>query len=300
METFFSSGKLLLTSEYMVLEGALALAVPTKLGQSLQVEHQPEREPILLWQAYHQNQLWLSVEIDYQNEDILRTNHPKSAYFVLKVFQTLKKIAPKVFQQGGRYSFKTNLEFPADYGLGSSSTLMANLAKWAKADPYQLNELSLGGSGYDVAVAMLGQSILYQLKNGRQITPVVFAPDFKNELLLIHLNQKQDSREGIRWFKNRAKTQAEVDFFSELTQSVLESRSISDFSELMTAHEAQLSTLLGMPTVKERWFSDCPVFVKSLGAWGGDFVLTRTFSGDQDYFQQKGFSTTYAYSDLVL
>ena len=31
--TLFSPGKLLLTSEYVVLDGALALAVPTQWGQ---------------------------------------------------------------------------------------------------------------------------------------------------------------------------------------------------------------------------------------------------------------------------
>ena len=31
---FYSNGKLLLTSEYVVLDGAIALAIPTRLGQS--------------------------------------------------------------------------------------------------------------------------------------------------------------------------------------------------------------------------------------------------------------------------
>ena len=34
---FFSSGKLLITSEYAVIDGACALALPTKLGQSMTV-----------------------------------------------------------------------------------------------------------------------------------------------------------------------------------------------------------------------------------------------------------------------
>ena len=38
MNTFYSNGKLLLTGEYLVLEGATALAVPTKFGQDLSVE----------------------------------------------------------------------------------------------------------------------------------------------------------------------------------------------------------------------------------------------------------------------
>ena len=36
--SFFANGKLLLTSEYLVLDGAKAFAIPTKKGQSLHVE----------------------------------------------------------------------------------------------------------------------------------------------------------------------------------------------------------------------------------------------------------------------
>ena len=38
MQKYYANGKLLLTGEYLVLDGALALALPTKLGQSLTVE----------------------------------------------------------------------------------------------------------------------------------------------------------------------------------------------------------------------------------------------------------------------
>jgi mevalonate kinase len=38
MQTFYSHGKLLISAEYAVLDGALALALPTKFGQSLHIE----------------------------------------------------------------------------------------------------------------------------------------------------------------------------------------------------------------------------------------------------------------------
>ena len=38
MSRFYSHGKFLLTGEYLVLKGALALALPLKLGQSMTVE----------------------------------------------------------------------------------------------------------------------------------------------------------------------------------------------------------------------------------------------------------------------
>jgi hypothetical protein len=34
-QTFYSNGKLLITGEYLVLDGAKAFALPTKFGQSL-------------------------------------------------------------------------------------------------------------------------------------------------------------------------------------------------------------------------------------------------------------------------
>jgi hypothetical protein len=37
-QTFYSNGKLLLTGEYVVLDGAEALALPTRFGQNLKVK----------------------------------------------------------------------------------------------------------------------------------------------------------------------------------------------------------------------------------------------------------------------
>ena len=36
-QTFYGHGKLLLTGEYAVLDGAKALSIPTRFGQSLEV-----------------------------------------------------------------------------------------------------------------------------------------------------------------------------------------------------------------------------------------------------------------------
>ena len=47
---FYSNGKLLLTGEYLVLDGAKALAIPTKFGQDLLVE--PIQEPELIWASF--------------------------------------------------------------------------------------------------------------------------------------------------------------------------------------------------------------------------------------------------------
>ena len=43
-QTFYSNGKLLITGEYVVLDGAKALALPTKFGQSLVVKQGPKNQ----------------------------------------------------------------------------------------------------------------------------------------------------------------------------------------------------------------------------------------------------------------
>lgn len=295
----FSPGKLLITSEYFVLDGALALAVPTKLGQDFYWEEKQDEGSKILWEAYHENKFWLKVVIDYKNWEIIETNLPENASFILKVLQNVQKLSSDKFQGDNSYHFKTNLQFPANYGLGSSSTLMNNLAEFANIDAFLLNELSLGGSGYDIAVAQEKSAILYQ-NNPRKIEKVNFKPNFADDLILIHLNQKQDSREGIATFKSREKSVNLKNEFSEITERVLQCKNLEEFSELMTLHESMLSNFLEMETVKEKYFNDCPSFVKSLGAWGGDFVLASKFGDFRNYFFDKNYKNIFEWNDLII
>jgi len=53
MSTFYSNGKLLLTGEYVVLDGALSLAIPTQFGQSLTVKE--INAPKLIWKSLDKN-----------------------------------------------------------------------------------------------------------------------------------------------------------------------------------------------------------------------------------------------------
>lgn len=300
MRSFFSPGKLLLTSEYVVLDGALALAVPTKWGQEFFVEKIPDGKSRVKWSALHQSEPWLEISLDYGKEEILTTNIPDSAAFILKLLLHIKQSSPTQLQGNDSYLMSTNLQFPPDFGLGSSSTLINNLADWAQIDAFHLNEKTLGGSGYDIAVAQKKSALLYQNVPERIIKPINFDPFFKNELIFIHLNQKQDSRAGINLYRSKRKSTELIGQFSALTEKALEAETLTQFSELMEAHEQQLSDFLKINTVQERVFSDCPSFVKSLGAWGGDFVMSSKFSGYQDYFRNAGYGTVFNYTDLII
>ncbi|MCY1659864.1 GYDIA family GHMP kinase [Chryseobacterium sp. SL1] len=299
MGEIFSPGKLMLTSEYFAMDGALVLAVPTKLGQEFSFEEIHDEKSLIFWEAYHQNKLWLKAVIDYQNWQILETNIPASAEFILKTLKNVQSLSTITFKNNFTYHLKTNLQFPADYGLGSSSTLMTNLAEWAEIDPFYLNKISLGGSGYDIAVAKEKSAVLYQSVPEIKYEKVNFNPSFKDELIFIHLNQKQDSREGISFYKSKTKSQKRVDEFSDITRNILLCNELENFSELMLIHEQKISDFLEIPTVKTEFFPDCPVFVKSLGAWGGDFVMSLKFDGFKDYFWGKGFHTIFEWSEII-
>ncbi len=301
MSKIFSPGKLLLTSEYFVLDGALALAVPTRLGQTFYCEDLPESSSVVHWVAKHQGTLWLECWVDYRLGKVLRTNNANASAFILKVLLEAKRLSSSRFSFGESYRIETNLEFPSNFGLGSSSTLMNNLAQWAEIDPFTLNAVSLGGSGYDIAVAQKKSPLLYQLQgNERRVESIDISFPFTDQLLFLHLGKKQDSREGIRRFREKQISREDIHEFSELTRKVVSCDSLENFSQLMIAHEAKVSELLALTTVKETYFSQAPVFVKSLGAWGGDFVMTCKFPGYESYFRDKGFSDIFQWSELII
>ncbi|MCG2793987.1 MAG: hypothetical protein L6262_10630 [Weeksellaceae bacterium] len=300
MNRIFSPGKLMLTSEYVAVDGALVLAVPTKLGQGFFFEEENDEKSLIFWNAYHQDQLWLETIIDYKTWTILKTNGQKASEFILKVLKNVQDLSKTRFKAGNSYHIKTNLEFPADFGLGSSATLMSNLGQWAAVDPFLLNEKSLGGSGYDVAVAKEKSAILYKRFPERIYKRVNYKPAFKDELIFVHLNQKQDTREGIRHYQSKPKSQDLIKEFDVLTEAVFRCQTLEEFSELMTIHEQKLSDFLEMPTAKEKYFQNYPNFVKSLGAWGGDFVLTAKSGDYKSYFNRQGYHQIFTWQDLIL
>lgn len=300
METIFSNGKLLLTSEYVVLGGAKALAVPTKMGQKLSFSEQENGKSEVFWESFCQNQLWLRLKFEYENWQILETNDEKSAEFIVSIFKEIQRKSVEKLQNNQSYIFQSDLDFPRNFGLGSSSTLMNNLATWAEIDPFDLNEKTLGGSGYDVAVAKEKHAILYQIKDQkREIKRVEFCPEFRNDLLFIHLNQKQDSRKGIHLYRSKNKSEALISEFSDLTKKILNAQTLEEFSHLMQIHEEKLADFLGLEKVKDIYFKDCPSFVKSLGAWGGDFVMSHKFENYQSYFKEKGFDQIFTWQEMI-
>lgn len=299
MDRIFSPGKLLLTSEYLVLDGALALAVATKLGQEFYYEKVDDFSGNIFWEAYHQNQIWLKAIINTQNWEIVETNLPTETNTLLNILRYGYQMS--TLSTSNAYSIRTNLQFPSDFGLGSSATLINNIATFFDCNAFELNQKIFGGSGYDIAVAKEKSALLYQLKNdNRNVQKIEFCPVYSKDLVFIHLNRKKNSREGLQHFKNLEKNLEIISECTTITHQVVHCKSIEEFSELMQHHENILSDFLKTETCGKTFFRNCPVFTKSLGAWGGDFVMSRKFDGYLDWFSERGFKTIISWDDLII
>jgi mevalonate kinase len=306
---YYSNGKLLLTGEYLVLDGAKSLAVPTKFGQDLVVQKMKEKQ--LIWGSFtHTGDCWFEAVFNLQKLRLVSCtfnskkegNGEVVAETLLDILKEAKKINPSFLASENGFVVKTALTFPRDWGLGSSSTLINSIASWAKVDAFQLLWNSFKGSGYDIACAQNERSIFYQLENDKPIVEQVnFNPDFKENLFFVHLNQKQDSKEGIVKFRQREQNfQKEIEQISTISDEFLKATSLIDFNKLIIEHEQIISSIIKLKPVKEKLFLDYFGEIKSLGAWGGDFVLVTGNEQTSRYFKKKGFETVLSYSEMIL
>ena len=303
MRTYRANGKLLLTGEYLVLKGALALALPTKMGQSLMVRLSQCGSPTIQWTAYKPDGPWFSAEFQKDAFEIISTDDQPKAEKLTQILKAVQELNPIAFAQGQH--FETHLDFNPEWGLGSSSTLIANLAQWAEINPYSLLMATFGGSGYDIACAMLPHPLFYKLKDNKPLVAKAnFDPPFADHLFFVYQGHKQQSSKEVAKFNSRSqdeKFQEDIETISKLTQALPTITKLDDFCNLMFLHETVLSRCLDKDPVQAQ-FPGFEGTLKSLGAWGGDFLLAATpWSYDKvvNYFKDKGLDTVFNYHDII-
>lgn len=303
MKHYKSNGKLLLTGEYLVLDGAKALAIPTKYGQELIIE-ETETEGIH-WTSYDEHkQIWFSGQFMCNESDFIVNNTSDATISerLIQIFNAARQLNPDFLKTDQGYTITSHLDFNRQWGLGSSSTLVNNISEWAKVDPYELLRLTFGGSGYDIACARHHTPILYVLnENKREVTPVNFSPAFSDHLYFVYLNKKQNSREGIKAYRSNTDSKtAAIDGINAITNAILSCESLEAFNALIENHERIISSIINIEPVKDSYFKDFDGSIKSLGAWGGDFILVSSSTDPTSYFKHRGLNTIIPYTDMVL
>lgn len=304
---YFGRGKLLLSGEYFVLDGAKALALPTVYGQALTVTYKKSFSPKIIWESKdNKGQTWLKTSFEFWHFDCLEDNKELPEVIVLQ--RLLKKARELnshfLREENLEVHVETQLDFPIEWGLGSSSTLIYNIAQWAYVSPFELAAGTFGGSGYDIACAQTEGPLLYKKsKDGPYWEIVNFDPSFKENLYFIHLGKKQKTKDSINLYRSRGPHNREtITEISEISEKMCNAASLAEFEGLIGRHERIVSHRLDIPPVQLLYFSDWDGKVKSLGAWGGDFVMATSHKTKEEtikYFQDKGFPVVKTYDELI-
>lgn len=290
-ERHFAHGKILISGEYAVLKGAKALAIPTIMGQELSVN---SRDKDIYWESLdHYGKKWFEAKFDLQL-NILDSWDVDRAQFI----QNLLKVS---HQKSGRkvepIHFCSFLEFPSNWGLGSSSTLTYLLSKFYKIDAFELFFATQNGSGYDIACAGSKHPLVYKLVEQRPSWEDTMLNPVFQEARFIYLGNKQDSRKEVTKFNQMAISVAEINKVSQLTDAFTKVKYTADLQDLMRVHETLLAGILQRPSVASSLFPQFNGAIKSLGAWGGDYVMALGEDTDV-YFKELGYTQVLSYQDL--
>lgn len=305
MTEFHANGKLLLTAEYAVLDGVPALAVPTRRGQSLGASQQDPETPDLTWQSLLPDGTpWLEASLPLSPTQVPDPPEHIPTARLHQLLAVALELRPELRGELAGKRVTTRLEFPRDWGLGSSSTLLHLLGQWWGVDPFVLLDRTFGGSGYDVACAGVDQPIVFERRGAeRKFEIISWRPAWRKQTYFVHLGRKQDSRAGIRRYRERGASAQQRQALAEITAALVkESLLLRQSKKLLAHHERIVSEMIGLPTVQSQLFADFPGVVKSLGAWGGDFAWFLPDGGVNvpEYCAARGYATCVPWEDMVL
>ncbi|MBW7840086.1 MAG: hypothetical protein H3C36_10725 [Chitinophagaceae bacterium] len=291
---FFASGKLLLFGEYLVLRGAQSMALPLSSGQELQITANPSGG--IQWEAFEFGNQWLTIH--FSNDlKILETNDTEKARTAQKFLELISAHSTVTIRD---LHLRFDLDFHRHYGFGTSATLTSLLSQWSGVDPYYLMQQTFGGSGYDIAAATAAMPFIYSQENKIE-KEFRLADAITSHLLFVYLGKKQISAGEVAAFKKKVTTKDQLHEMNQIVEAASQCTSIIDWEKLMMQSEALMSSILHFPTVKAQLFPDYPYAVKSLGAWGGDFVMAtfRDISEAKKYFQQKQKQPIFTFKELA-
>ena len=302
MIRFRSNGKFLITGEYLVLAGAKALAVPLKLGQTMEVD-ETGNDGKLVWKAFDPKGLWFEAEFSLPDLQILQSNDQSIASELQRLILLIRKQKPEFLSDNTSYWVKNRLEFDRNWGMGSSSTFMANLSNWAGANPFILNTGCCPGSGYDIACAKSDQPILYEKHFDQTIIDQVrWNPRFRKNVAFVFLGKKQNTNSSIKNFRDLDFTDSDIKEITQISEEFWLINHKEDLMELIRDHEFHIGRIIKKTPIQNQEFSDFNGAIKSMGAWGGDFIMAvgnDKFKKIKEYFNDKGFNTVLPWEIIL-
>lgn len=264
---------------------------------------EPMEEKRIEWESHDIYGKWFQAVIDLNDTNNSTGANEKTLENLHDLLRALSELNPHFFKKTG-YKIKSFLEFSREWGWGSSSTLISNLARLANIDPFELFFKTQKGSGYDIACARMDHPILYQITGNNPVYDKVdFHPPFHDRIGFIYSGNKQKTSESINQFLSiEADLPVEAEKITQITKEVAHSTRLADFCYFLTEHEKIISSLLHIKPVQEERFSDFKGTIKSLGAWGGDFIMAVSDYGMpyiRQYFRNKKLNIIFSFKEIV-
>jgi len=332
MQSFYAPGKILLVGEYTVTKGFEGLAVPVKSGQWMDVwefDSPGNAEDRFIFNALDSHGAsWFSESFDIarlkQNAASVQLSESKNpsensehnSESIIKSsiesnneshLSKLLALVPASFWKPGKsYRFETRLEFDRSSGLGSSSTFVQLMSNYFKLDPFQVQDLVFGGSGYDVAIAAVQKPLIYwRNEQGVHFRQWKLNSELTKDWKVVFLGNKVNSRTSTSQVSDMLEDLSNDENYRMQIQKIIEI--VRDAQELMALetgiemYQMFLSQLLGMVT-PYTYFGVKPLprgVCKWLGAWGGDMLLVNSVVWDAYYSLWNGCEVKN-WNDLVI
>lgn len=324
--SFYSRGKFLVTGEYLILKGAEGLALPLQFGQKMDYcyygnvkNNDNGKYNTLEWLTRVSGRNLFNALFRIPGYDVVSASDNARALFIGNILASAAALSELDPISG---KVESSVEFNLQWGLGSSSSLISNIAYMFDVNPFVLHFSVSRGSGYDIACARSDSPIMYRLKNkvaypipenGQNsesnifnvpvYRSVDFKPVFRDKLFFAWTGKKQDSALSVdRFLSNININDLKLHAISQISSGLLDAADIDDFKYLLREHDLILSGLLGETPVSEGMFKNFPGFVKSLGAWGGDFVMIG-WKGDVkeliNMLKKKGINVVFPYNKII-
>jgi len=291
---FTAHGKLLLTGEYAITQSAQGIAMPTSFGQHLSLESHQGSEHVH-WEALdHENQLWFTASFNREG----RVLHSSSEAIAQKL---LAFLAPVLHSKAWNASVRiqTKVDFPRLWGLGTSSTLCALLAQWAEIDVLSYRDLH-GGSGYDLACSQASGAISYTLIDGEPEVLGVQLPQVMQSVVFVYRGEKQQTDSSLKLVGRKPFSPALCEEISQLSKAFLKANSLNELESIIEDHELLIANHLGLERAIDGPFKGIHGQVKSLGGWGGDFVMLTRFEENRQWLESNGFNTIIPFETMAL
>jgi mevalonate kinase len=302
IETIRGNGKLLITGEYVVLDGAAAIAIPCRFGQDISFKSISEIANSLHWVSLDMYGFpWFEGVFDKSRHEWSSCSDQETGELLIEIFNFCKKHSLRKWEK--LTEVESIVDFPLDWGLGTSSTLIYSIAKHFDIDGFELNKQVFKGSGYDIACAGVERPIKFSLTHtGQKWENVDWQPEFQEQLAFVYLGTKQSSQEEIDRYNGIGKVSDQyIEEISQISNEILNPfLSLDQFVDLIRKHENLISQCINKSSIQDLYFSDFEGAVKSLGAWGGDFAMA-VFKNEADYsyFYKRGFPNVIPFSKMI-